>query len=256
MSEFERSRLSVIEKKIRQKMQPPKIGRVVQVYEHEGANDDSNFEVDVVIDGGTDIENYVPVLTPGTDTIDVPKVGDKVMLQYAEGEDRKPHATQISWSNVDRPPVGKSGMHRRRVPSGDSPAGSGNLYVTTHTDYDERAASNEKYDLKPEQSVVQVAKHPEGQNIDPTTQDSVPLKVEVYDDPKGGSAHVSVELNQVGGSDSSVTWGMKFDVAAGTFQIVDPDGFGIEANGGGDFTWHHKQIDLKEGSGSTGPLNL
>lgn len=258
MGKFERNDISLMRQEIRKNVQHPLIGRVVEVYEHGASDDDSNFEADVVIDGRK--ESRCPILSSGTGAIDIPEVNDKVIVLYTAGDNKKPHVVDTVWTNKTRPPIGKAGMVRRRLnldgATSPSMAGSGDIYMTGYTKYDEPAATTEPSDRNPESSIVQIAKHNEEDNDTPTEQPSLPVKIEYYDSPKDGEAHITVTLNQDNGGASDVSWGMKFDIANGTWQIVDPEGFGIEATGDGNFTWHHKDITFNEVSGTTGPLSL
>jgi len=253
MVRFDRNRQNQIQQEIDKQTQYPKIGEVTQVYEHVGEDDSSNFEADVMTTGGTVQEQRCPIEMPGSGAIDIPKVGDKVILTYRK-EGKKPFVSDVAYSNKDRPPIGRAGMYRREFESGYSPAGFGNLYLTGHTKYGDNPAVTNKNELEPEQSLVRIAKRQN--NIAEPTADSPNAKVEFYDDSKNGEAHITVKITKDDYTSSDANWGMKFDIAAGTFQLVDPEGFGIEANGDGSFTWHHKSIDFNEVSGSTGPLNL
>lgn len=258
MGKFERNDVSLIQKEIRKNVQHPKIGKVQEIYEHGAPDDDSNFEADVIVDG--DKQDKCPILNPGNDTIDLPESGDKVLLIYTEEQNKKPYVVDTVWTVKDRPPIGKAGMMRRRFRIGNSkspsPAGSGDIFFTGYTEYDKEAANTGKDERVPEKSVLQIAKHPKGDNFVPTEQESLPAKVEFYDAPVDDEAHITVTINYDDGSSSDATWGMKFDIKNGTWQIVDPEGFGIEASGDGNFTWHHKDITMNEVSGPTGPLNL
>lgn len=259
MSQFERNEIALIDKKINEKVNPPIIGKVSAVYEHVQPDDDSNFEADVDIDGGTDTEYECPILNPGNNAIDIPEAGDKVILMYMDEEKGKPYVLDTAWTNKDRPPVGKAGMWRRSFASGGSPAGAGDLHVNGYTQYEEEAsafAPGERGKLLA--SVVQIAKHANGENIDPTRQEDIPAKVEFYDSPVDAEdkSHISIEINNIDGSGSDATWGIKFDIKTGEWQLVGPSGFGIESDGAGNFTWHHKSVNFNEVSGSTGPLSL
>jgi len=254
MARYDRNRKTQIEQEIDKNVEYPKIGEVTQVYEHIGKDDTSNFEADVVTGGGTNQEQRVPIEMPGSGGIDIPKVGDKVNISYKQGGD-KPFVSDIAYSDKDRPPIGRAGMLRREFESGKSPAGEGNLYFTGHTKYDGNPAVTNKSELTPEEAIIRIAKS-KNEIAEPTAEDFTPAKVELHDNPKDGEAYITVEINQDGGNLSDVAWGMKFDIKKGTFKLVDPEGFGIEASGDGSFTWHHKSIDLNEVSGSTGPLNL
>jgi Phage-related baseplate assembly protein. len=256
MTRFDRNQTSLIEKSIRENTRNTKVGIVNQVFEHSASDDDSNFEANVLVDGKTNELKRVPVFTPASGLISPPRNGDKVLVMFIEGETFRPVIIGSGFSNIDRPPLGKAGMYRNRFESGQSPLGAGDLYFTGYTQYDDLVASNDKRDLTPEESVVQITKHAEGGNMNPTSGNTVPAKVEVRDSPKNDEAWVSVELNKVDGSDSDATWGMRFNIKTGEWKLVGPSGFGITSDGDGNFVWHHKDIEFDEVAGSTGPLSL
>lgn len=256
MSRFERNDISLIRKTINEEIEGVKIGQVSRVHEHGAPDDDANYEINVEIDASTAEERRCPFISSGTGQVSVPKVGDKVLVIYGEGRVQKPFVTDILWTNEDRPPSGRAGMYRDRFESGDSPAGSGDLYLTGYTEYDDSPAIKSKYDLTPERTLIQIAKHPEGDNVNPANQDAVPAKVEFYDAPADDQAHVTIQLDNVDGASADASWGINFDLKTGEIKLVDPSGHGIESDGSGNFTWHHQTLDLNEVSGSTGPLSL
>ena len=256
MPEFERNDLSLIDDVIDKRVKTTKIGKVSRVYEHSALEDDSNFELDIEIDGGTTEERRCPFVSSGSGQISVPRVGDKVLVIYTEGDTGKPLVSDILWSNKDRPPLGLAGMYRDEFESDNSPIGGGNLNITGYTEYDERVADNEKYDLTPERALIQIAKHERGSNIQPTNQTDLPAKVELYDSPADDEAHIKVEINKVDGADSDAGWGMEFNIKTGEWKLVGPTGFGIESDGNGNFQWHYKSITYDEVDGDTGPLDL
>lgn len=255
MPRFDRNQSSLIEKLIRENTKSPKIGIVQQVFEHAAPEDDSNFEVNLLLNGGTTELNRVPVLTPSSGTIAPPKNGDKMLVIFADGDSERPISIGTSWSSTDRPPLGRAGIYRNQFESGSSPAGDGNLNITGYTSYDGDVASEDKRELEPEETFVQIAKHTDVENVDPSTAGDLPAKVEMYDSPKDGEAWISVEINKVGGSDSTATWGMKFNIATGEFKLVDPEGHGITSNGSGKFEWQYKELDFVEKT-SGGDLSI
>jgi len=255
MSQFERNDVSLIEKEIEEQVNHPVIGVVSQVYEHTNSDDDSNFEVDVEIRAGTAKETRVPVHTPGSDVITPPKVGDKILVIYTEGRTKRPVALGTGWSNKDRPPLGRAGMFRNRFESDTSPAGDGDLHITGYTDYDGEPSSTDKRELSPEETFVQITKHVEGENPDPSDSSSLPAKIEMYDSPSTDEAWISVEINKRDGSDSDATWGMKFNIKTGEVKLVDPSGYGIKSDGDGNFVWEYESKTENQVSGG-GSLSL
>jgi len=258
MPRFDRNQTALIEKIVKENTKNPKIGIVDQVFEHSVSDDDSNWEVDVLINAKTQKLKRVPVHTPGSDIITPPKNGDKILVLYTEGETFNPVAFGTGWSNTDRPPLGRAGMFRNRFESSPdpSPAGTGGLHITGYTSYDGDVASTDKRELEAEESLIQITKHAEGDNVTPNELENIPAKIEMFDSAKQDKAWISVEINKEDGADSDATWGMKFNIKTGEWKLVGPKGFGIESDGEGNFTWHHKDINFNEVSGSTGPLNL
>jgi hypothetical protein len=147
-------------------------------------------------------------------------------------------------------------MYRNRFKSGSSPAGDGSLHITGYTKYDESVASKDKNDLTPQETFVQIAKHAEGDNVDPTEADDLPAKVEMYDSPENDKAWIEVKITKENGNDSAVPWGMKFNIKTGEWKIVGPNGFGITSDGSGNFVWEHSSIEFKEVTSGTGGLSL
>lgn len=199
MSRWERNDISLIDKQIYDNVDTPKIGTVTDVYEHGRPDDDSNFEADVEIDGGTVLERECAIMSPGNNSIDVPKAGDKVVILYTDEDRGKPHIIDTAWTNKDRPPVGKAGMWRRRFESGDSPAGSGDLHVSGYVEYEEEASNNAPENRGEVQaSIVQIAKHADDENIIPTDGDPL-AKIEMYESPTSvdDEAHIHLDANVI-----------------------------------------------------------
>lgn len=257
MSKFNRNDSSLIQKEIRDSVQHPKIGEVSAVYEHGAENDDSNFEADVIVDGS--LRDKCPILNPGNDAIDIPETGDKVLLVYTDEQNKKPFVTDTVWTTQDRPPIGKAGMYRRRFRLSDSdnpsPAGPGDVHFTGYTQYDKDPNNNDKDEITPEKSVMQIAKHASDKNFKPTDQEEVPVKIEFYDAPIDDEAHVTMSLNYVDGNSSAAKWGVKFNLKTGEVKLVDPSGYGIVSDGDGNFTWEYESLTENQVSGG-GSLSL
>lgn len=244
MANLEETQADFIKQTAREVVQNSRIGHVVEVYVHIEEDDDSNFEADVNFPGEEDLEHRVaPISGPHGGSISVPKVGDKVLVQYLHGDKKVPVISNTFYTNKDRPPVGEAGMWRQRMDAGDSPAGKGDLYFTSHERYNKNPALHDYHDLTPEQAFVRIAKKTSGMD-----ESGLPMSLELVDDAKNGEAYVKFEANKVGGADSSVSYGFKVDLTDGSFKIVDGKGYGIESDGNGNFTWHHENIDFSEGT--------
>jgi len=257
---FDRNRFGQQEQTIDKNVKSGAIGEVTKVFEHINPTDDPNFEVDVQVEAGNKLESKVPVEMGGKSGIDVPKVGDKVIVDYRDDNDQA-YVVGTAYSTADRPPVGRAGLYRREYPSGFSPAGGGNLYLSANTTYADGNPATEEVSA-PASSVIRLAKRPD-KVPDPNLERDIPAKLEFFDSTYtngSGESHISIELNKKSGADTDVTWGAKFDLTTGGWQIADQNGFGIEAHGDGTFTWHVKEgegnLNFKEHDSDTGPLNL
>jgi len=252
---FERTQSSFVENKVRDQIEEQRIGTVISVYEHLEVGDGSNFEVDVETDAGRRIERVAPILQNGSGQIDVPKVGDSVLVGFRAGKEQEPIVMGYAYTSTDRPPLGKAGMSRQKFESQDSPAGTGDLFVTGYTKYSSDVADINKDIAFPVESLVRIAKRDETGSPDPTEESDIPAKIEMYDRPlPGDESYITVELNRVDGEVSDATWGIKFNIKTGEWKLVGPTGFGITSDGDGNFVWNHKSIDFNETE--TGNLSL
>lgn len=235
MAKFDRNDTALIHKEIRNKVQHPKIGRVDEVFEHGVADDDSNFEANVIVPPvknptKDDIEQECPILNPGNGTIDIPEAGDKVLLIYTDEENTKPFVTDTVWTNKDRPPIGKAGMYRRRFRINDSkdpsPSGEGNIFINGYTKYDKDPNANRKTEIIPERSIFQIAKHTDDENFIPTEQEEIPAKIELFDAPKDDASHIHIDANAIDSQNFGKTLGLDIflDLKAGTLHIRGENG--------------------------------
>lgn len=254
MVDFDRTQSSFVENKARDFVEEQRTGKVLTVYEHLESDDKSNFEADVSVDGGTRLERVSPVATPSADAIDVPKVGDTVMVEYMAGESTPPVITGYVSTTTDRPPLGKAGMSRKQFDSDTSPMGDGDVFTTEYVRYNEDAASVNKENLTPSEVFVRVAKR-SGNEADPSDEGTLPAKMEFYDAPGKDEAHVTVELNKRDSADSDATWGIKMNLKTGEVKLVDPSGYGFTSDGDGNWVWEYESKTENQVSGG-GSLSL
>lgn len=254
---FDRNRVGQQRNTISQEVRRSEIGTVTKVFEHVGKNDTSNFEANVRIEGGADDESKIPIEMGGAG-ITVPKVGSKVRVGYRD-DGKEAFVSGLAYSTINRPPVARAGVFRREFSSGQTPAGGGNLYLSGNTTYDGNPALDNFNSMSPKRTVIRMSKR-SGDVPDPNLERDVPAKLEFYDSSEEDKSFISVELNKYDKSSSDATWGGKFDMKEGTWQLVDRKGFGIKAHGDGTFTWHIKKeegaMNFKEHDSDTGPLNL
>jgi hypothetical protein len=250
MSRFDATQGSQISQKISEVVERPQVGRVVEVFEHTFDNDTSNFELDIRLHGMADKQlRAVPWQSNQSNEVRVPKVGDKVVVEYRGKSKKTPIARNAVHTNEDRPPKATAGVWRRKIESDTSPAGDGDLYVETKTEYAEDAA---KASFDPDSSTVEnswvrVAKKDDDLDS-PTLDQEIPVMFELFDDPNNDEAHIKLELNQVDGSSTDNTWGIVFDVKTGEFKLLDGDGYGIASDGSGNFTWNYETINYSQGT--------
>lgn len=273
---FEGTDTDFIKSKASELIDDPRIGRVTRVYEHLAPEDDSNFEVDVIFDGGASEERSVPYNGSFSGQMAPPRVGDKVVIGYYEGEKKQPFIMDIVYTATDRAPLGRAGMYRDVYESDTSPVGDGDIYLTRYTEYDKNPAlfaenpevdkENQK-DLNPERTTIQIAK--QADTPDPPIEADIDMRMEMVDAPADNTARVRLSGSQIDGDDSqglsveldfksgearltaenaNGEFGVKLDSKNGTFTLIDENGYGIESDGNGNFTWHYESIDHSQGT--------
>jgi hypothetical protein len=250
MSRFNSNESSRIARQISESVERQQIGRVVEVFEHVVDDDKSNFEVDVeLIDSRQKQFRAIPWQQPQSNEIKVPKVGDKVIVEYRGQSKKIPIARSAVNTSEDRPPKGRAGVWRRRVESGDSPAGSGDLYIESFTEYDQPTGRPKfsKDTATPETSYIRIGKK-EDDLDDPTKGTDVPMFLEVVDSPKDDDAHIRLELNRVDGSESTNSWGLELDVKTGEFKLLDGDGYGLVSDGSGNIEVLYETFKYNQGA--------
>lgn len=269
-----------IRSKAREEFTQPKIGRVVRVYEHLSAEDDSNFECDIFVDGQLFEHRSIHYMGVHAGQVSPPKVGDNILLMFLESESDAPILFGSPYSKETRPPSGRAGMYRDVYESGESPVGDGNIKVTGYTEYT-RNPAREGFDetnettgeriADPTQAWYQISK--EVPTPDPSQPSRAAMTMEMYDSPtdEEDAAHIKLKGTQVDGDDDdkeleveldfksgevkvSATgangdeFGIKMSAKDGTFKLVDESGYGIESDGSGNFTWHYESIDHSQGT--------
>jgi hypothetical protein len=117
---FENSEDAYINEKIEKKMSQPKIASVKKVVEHAAEDDFSNFECDVITAGNRQQLRDVAVMTPGTGLVEVPRVGDTVLVSKIDGRGERYVVIGTLHTRSSRAPLAKEGMLRYK---------KGNLYL-------------------------------------------------------------------------------------------------------------------------------
>lgn len=258
-----------VKQRTKEEITDPKLGTVAQVYEHIEADDDSNFECDVLVDGTLFEERAIPYLGAHSSQISPPMVGEQVLIIFREGENSRPILVGTGYTNRSRSPTARAGMYRDVYDAGYSPVGGGDIQVTGYTQYSENPSISNPDDLSVEKTWYQVAK--DAQTADPSFAGEAPMLMGMYDSPpyaedesvitlegnvvdNNSSQSMNVTLDFKDGTieakaeNSTGEFGFSIDVKSGEFTLIDQSGYGIESDGDGNFTWHHKSIEMSEGT--------
>lgn len=256
MQNFERTEEDFIKQKASELIRDDKIGEVISVTEHTKSDDSSNFEVNVIVDGDEQLSN-VPIVSNQFGDITIPKVGDYVLVSFIDGNTTRPVITGGTFTNNSRPPLGKAGMTRKRIQSGETPLGNGDLFKTEYTSYDKSVTESlDESDGEPEPEEVYLRwTKRQNETADPTEESVLPFKFEYYESPKDNEAYFTVEMNKINSMDAADPWGFKIDMKTGEMKWVDPNRYGIKTDGFGNFTWSYRSLD-EEQSNDKGSLNL
>lgn len=265
MTEFENTDSSFIKRKAKEIQQNPKVGQVTEVIEHRNPTDNSNFELNISTDDDLFTERSVEYTPTGSDQIAVPTVGDSVLLNYEESEGNHPVATKVVSNRKKRPPLGRAGMTRDKFSGPGSPVGTGNIYATGYTQHSSNPAKSDTN--TPEKAWYQIAKH--SPTPDPIMASDADMLIGMHEDKNADTAEIRLMGSQIDGvetqgvevlldfksgdihlkaENSTGEFGIKFNTKNGTFKVMDQEGYGIESDGAGNFTWHYESIDHKKGS--------
>lgn len=225
MPRIERNRTSLMQKVIQEETHHPKIGWVDRVHPHSSTDDDANFEIDVKVDAKQQLHTKCPFVGSGSGQMQIPRTGDKVLVLFTESQSNKPIVSDVLWTNTDRPPLGLPGMYKNEFESRESPAGTGNLYMTGFTKYNKdkpltSPAKDDKDELRADDSVIQIAKHGEGENITPTEQPEVPMKIEMYESAidKDDEGHIWLDVNQID-QDGNLGLDVQLNIKTGKLHV-------------------------------------
>lgn len=251
MRQFDATQGAQISKLISDVSERAVTGNVVEVFEHVRDSDDSNFEVDVDLIGSREKQlRAVPWQAPQNGEVKVPKVGDTVIVEWRGKSKKVAIARDAVHTNQDRAPKAVAGMWRKRIDSDTSPAGDGDIYIESHTEFEKDPArtSFDPNDKTPEQSFIRISKKKDDRDRDNA---DLPMSLELFDSPVDDKAWIKLEMNKVNGSDSSGSWGLKLNAKTGEFKLLDANGYGIVSDGDGDFTWHYDSIDYSQSTTTT-----
>lgn len=112
MGIFDNTEDKYIDEKIEEKNTEPMIASVKKVVEHTDSEDYSNFECDVITAGDRQHLRNVNVMTPGREMVEVPRVGDTVIVTELAGRGERYAVIGTLHTRTKRAPLAKEGMVR------------------------------------------------------------------------------------------------------------------------------------------------
>jgi len=127
MAEFDRTESSYVENKIEQERRALELGRVVKVFEHTTADDDSNHEVNIVLRDEDKERRRVPIMNNTPGSIQPPEYGDMVVVGFLDGTSEAPVVLGQLYNAQQRAVLGEENMYRLK---------RGDLYLEAHPDGD------------------------------------------------------------------------------------------------------------------------
>lgn len=127
MGKFDKTESAHVERKIKEEVQELQFGKVVKVFEHTATDDDSNFEVNVILRDEDKERRRLPIMTARKGEIAPPETGDNVIVGFLDGEGEAPIVLGNLYDIENRPPLGRAGMYRLK---------RGSLYLEAHEDGD------------------------------------------------------------------------------------------------------------------------
>jgi len=202
----------------------PVIGRVSKVFEKtDDKPETGNIEVNVQTVSVDHEFRRVPVVAADhAGHAFVPEVDDYVVVDFTKGEGTEPIVVGASPTKENRAPNARAGHWRHEWGDGDE-----RLYLEAQP-ADNSAGTPE---------LIRLAVKSDG-----LSEAITELTVDT-----SGSDHV-VTVNV--GDDEQ---GIRFDNSDGSFRLLDGGGFGIESDGGGNFTWYMNSLSKDY---QNGPISL
>lgn len=112
MGIFDNTEDKYIDEKIDEANTEPMVASVKKVVEHTDSEDYSNFECDVITAADRQHLRNVNVMTPGRNMIEVPRVGDTVIVTELSGRGERYAIIGTLHTRQKRAPLGKEGIVR------------------------------------------------------------------------------------------------------------------------------------------------
>lgn len=196
----------------------PTVGRVTKVWaKPDDTPETGNIELNVITRGRSHELRRVPFIAfDHSGHTYVPQKGEHVLVQFVGGRGNQTIATDVVYTREDRAPNALEGHWRHEFESED-----GKIY------FEAQPADGEAGDP----NLVRLSTKDGGLGD---------AETEVSIDISGGSTHVRVDVG-----DNEL--GLEFDEDSGRFTLLDGDGYGIQSDGNGNFTWRHETVDFIDG---------
>jgi uncharacterized protein involved in type VI secretion and phage assembly len=97
----------IAEKELK-KLYLPQLGIVTSVFPHAGASDKDNYECNVRLKNADFELRKVPIATQCIGLVEIPRVGDLVILAFVNGDINAPIVIGRLYNDEDRPPLNKT----------------------------------------------------------------------------------------------------------------------------------------------------
>ena len=243
MSRFGDTQSAVMEQKIRRKHTNPVLARVLEVYTRGSTDENTNTVIDATIYGGETV-NTVPFIAPSSGEVNVPSVGDTVMIEWRSGDNTVPMARQAVHTNNTRSPKAQAGMWRKKAGRGSS------VYIESNTSYDGGDAATSNPDtLDAEKGYARLAAKDDSAAASNSDSTGLRAAVEVFEDAQNGNARSNIVSGTI--SWDSATKSNSFNTNGSAYYIADTSGGGVTGTISADDEVHGRQMEFeRSGSGT------
>jgi hypothetical protein len=218
MARFDKTEQSYVKNKAEDLSTQPQIGEVVKVTEHVPDEEVlSNVEVDVTLRGEQKPRNNVPVLGSSGSMMEVPEVGDLVLIGFRESTTTSPIVFGKIYNTKQRAPFATENMTRYK---------KGDLYFEFQSGLDEAE--------KPAEWIRMAKKAADDK------YDGLAATIEI-DDTEGKDTIIKIK-----GQDEVSEMGLELNLATGEFKLGDGSGYGIVSDGSGNITIYGNSVSKVE----------
>lgn len=218
MARFDKTQQSYAKNKAEDASTQPQIGTVVKVTEHVPDEEiPSNVEVDVTLRGEEKPRNNVPVLGSSGSMMEVPEVGDLVLIGFRESTTTSPVVFGKLYNTQQRAPFATENMTRYK---------KGDLYFEFQSGLDEAE--------KPAEWIRMAKKAADDK------YDGLAATIEI-DDTDGEDTIIKIK-----GQDEVDEMGLELNLATGEFKLGDGSGYGIVSDGSGNITIYGNSVSTVE----------